>query len=400
MVSYVQSALATAEGQRLRRSRHQLFTGVHAAAAPDGTQEGADDLEAAAFGLALVTKAMSICFPDGFLPIFSASHVRHFAALPAAPELLKASSIRTWRANLVQHDLIRRNRLFEDWHPHEVMHCLYSAYDPRIVDGDVWKIAPGDGACVCSAPFDPVARPELRRAQGERADLRGGQFRLPAATTLYSAVGCEDGCCGELSWRDLRLLRCTDLQYGRGDHRFRDPGGDRTYQQQCRDAQLNATLVGDFDRQLARALAALPTTRVMACPSRGETLANVVFETGLWAQNHGAIVLAPGRDGFPEQITDGRNGLLYPPDEDRALTAGLRRALALPEEEHRRIRRAAHARVVTERDAAGHLAALLARFFPPPAPGAGRLPGHPIPDARQPRSQATTSQLDPLEASR
>ncbi|MFE4512667.1 glycosyltransferase [Kitasatospora sp. NPDC056783] len=90
-----------------------------------------------------------------------------------------------------------------------------------------------------------------------------------------------------------------------------------TYQQQRRDARLNATLVGDFDRQLARALAALPTTRVMACPSRGETLANVVFETGLWAQHHGAIVLAPGCDGFLEQITDGHNGLLYPPSEVR-----------------------------------------------------------------------------------
>ncbi|MEE1823885.1 glycosyltransferase family 4 protein [Streptomyces sp. BE20] len=173
-----------------------------------------------------------------------------------------------------------------------------------------------------------------------------------------------------------------------------------TYQQQCRAARLNATLVGDFDRQLARALAALPATHVMACPSRGETLANVVFETGLWAQHGGAIVLAPARDGFPEQITDGHNGLLYPPDEDGALTEGLRRALALPEAERERMRRAAYARVIAERDAAGHLFALLARFFPSPGRGAGRLPGHPVPDARQPRSQATPSQLDPLEAMR
>ncbi|KJS60134.1 hypothetical protein [Streptomyces rubellomurinus] len=78
----------------------------------------------------------------------------------------------------------------------------------------------------------------------------------------------------------------------------------------------------------------------------------------------------------------------------------LRRALALPEEERERMRRAAHARVVAERDATAHLAALLARFFPAAGGCAGRLPGHPVPDARQPRSQATTSQLDPLEAAR
>ncbi|MFE4512716.1 AAA family ATPase [Kitasatospora sp. NPDC056783] len=156
---------------------------------------GIDDLEVLAFGPALVTKALSIYFPDDYLPIFSASHVRHFAALLGAPELLKASSVRTWRANRVLYDLIRRSRLFEGWHPHEVMHFLYAEYDPRIVDGDVWKIAPGDGArfwddcrenghiCVAWDEVGDLGQYESDRElkytlDRTRPDPRGGNLRL------------------------------------------------------------------------------------------------------------------------------------------------------------------------------------------------------------------------------
>ncbi|MER6399343.1 glycosyltransferase [Kitasatospora sp. NPDC001603] len=138
-----------------------------------------------------------------------------------------------------------------------------------------------------------------------------------------------------------------------------------TYQRQCDRAGLRATLVGGLHQQLPRALAALPATRVIACPSRVETLANVVFETALWAQNDGAVVLAPARDGFTEQIADGPNGLLYDPAPPDALASGLRRALALTETERARMRRAAHARAVAR-----------ARRCPAPRRAAGPpLPG-------------------------
>ncbi|MEV0536758.1 glycosyltransferase family 4 protein [Kitasatospora sp. NPDC050463] len=173
-----------------------------------------------------------------------------------------------------------------------------------------------------------------------------------------------------------------------------------TYERQCQRAGLRATLIGDFDRQLPRALAALPATRVMACPSRGETLANVVFETALWTQHGGAVVLAPACDGFTEQITDGHNGLLYDAELPDALTNGLRRALALTEQERAAIRCAAHSRVVAERDAAQHLGALLARYFTNGQGMTGRLGAHPVTGTRPPRSQATPSQYDSLEAPR
>ncbi|MEU2232585.1 glycosyltransferase family 4 protein [Streptomyces vietnamensis] len=170
-----------------------------------------------------------------------------------------------------------------------------------------------------------------------------------------------------------------------------------SYRDRSAELGLSATIVGRYDRDIPRALAAWPDTVAMAVPSRGETLANIVFETALWAQHTGAVVLAPDIDGFPEQITDGHNGLLYDPAPG-ALTAGLRRALTLTSDERARLRTAAHRRVVAERNAAEHLAALLAAFWQPRPTGVARLLGHPAPDARTPRSQAPTSTHHPLEA--
>ncbi|MEU8759532.1 glycosyltransferase family 4 protein [Streptomyces sp. NPDC048659] len=170
-----------------------------------------------------------------------------------------------------------------------------------------------------------------------------------------------------------------------------------SYRHRSAELRLSATIVGRYDRDIPRALAAWPDTYVMAVPSRGETLANIVFETALWAQHSGAVVLAPDIDGFPEQITDGHNGLLYDPAPG-ALTAGLRRALTLTSDERARLRANAHRSVIARRNAAEHLAALLATFWQPHANGVTRLLGHPATDARTPRSQATTSTQHPLEA--
>ncbi|MGI5337691.1 glycosyltransferase family 4 protein [Streptomyces sp. CA-181903] len=170
------------------------------------------------------------------------------------------------------------------------------------------------------------------------------------------------------------------------------------YRDRCAELGLRSTWVGAFHRDLPRALAALPATRVMACPSRGETLANIVFETALWAEHQGAVVLAPAQDGFPEQITHQHNGLLYLPGTHGALARGIEQALALTEGERDRMRTAAVERVRSERDAAQHLAALLKRFWrTPPAP-ADTLTGHPAPDTRPPRSQAPAITTGTMEA--
>jgi glycosyltransferase involved in cell wall biosynthesis len=107
-------------------------------------------------------------------------------------------------------------------------------------------------------------------------------------------------------------------------------------------------------------LASLLATRVVACPARGETLANVPFEVALCARHAGPIVLAPDRHGFREQISHGVNGLLYDPARAGALTAAVRQALNLGESDLMRMRRAACRRVAAHRDVVPNLAATLA----------------------------------------
>ncbi|MGW2105071.1 hypothetical protein [Streptomyces sp. NPDC001948] len=169
------------------------------------------------------------------------------------------------------------------------------------------------------------------------------------------------------------------------------------YRERSAELGLSATVIGRYDRDIPRALAAWPDTCAMAVPSRGETLANVVFETALWAQHSGAVVLAPNIDGFPEQITDGHNGLLYAPAPG-ALTACLHRALTLTSDERARLRTAAHRKVLNQRNAAEHLAPLLATFWRPRTTPVATLHSHPATDARTPRSKAPTSTHHPLEA--
>ncbi|WP_282793945.1 AAA family ATPase [Streptomyces sp. CC224B] len=116
------------------------------AAAAEGAYERIDELESLSYGQALTTKALAIYFPGEFLPIFSASHVRHFTALLGGRPHQYSSGVRTWRANRELLDLVRRTPEFEGWRPHEVMQFLYAFHDPRPRDRLVWKISPGERA--------------------------------------------------------------------------------------------------------------------------------------------------------------------------------------------------------------------------------------------------------------
>jgi D-inositol-3-phosphate glycosyltransferase len=140
-----------------------------------------------------------------------------------------------------------------------------------------------------------------------------------------------------------------------------------TYQQQITARALSATLIPRFTRDLPRALAALPATRAVACPARGEPLANVPFEVALWARGGGPVVVAPGHDGFREQISHGRTGLLYDPDQPGALTAALAAALDLEPAARARICEAASRHVHDTADVVANLAATLRQILPPQA---------------------------------
>ena len=135
------------------------------------------------------------------------------------------------------------------------------------------------------------------------------------------------------------------------------------YQQQITAAGLRATYLDRFSRDLPRALASLPHTVAVACPSRSEPLANLPLEVSLWARHTGPIIIAPALGGFPETITHLDNGLLYDPTAPGALTAALRHALTMDTATHTAMRRRAHRRVAGERDVAAVYADTLTQTF-------------------------------------
>lgn len=121
---------------RIRQEFESAF-----AACRDADFEALDDLETLAYGQALVTKALTVYFPTGFLPIFSAHHIRHFADILGDGADLRG--MRTWQANRVLHEIVYDIPVFAGWDAHEVMYFLYEHADPRQRERDIWKISPG-----------------------------------------------------------------------------------------------------------------------------------------------------------------------------------------------------------------------------------------------------------------
>ncbi|WP_077059626.1 AAA family ATPase [Streptomyces sp. MP131-18] len=103
-----------------------------------------DDLDTLTYGQALVTKTLATYFPEHFLPIFSAGHVRHFTEVLGGGPYKTYGGVRTWQANRQLFDLVRERPMWADWHPHEVMRFLYQNFNPRPQQRAVWKIAPGE----------------------------------------------------------------------------------------------------------------------------------------------------------------------------------------------------------------------------------------------------------------
>ncbi|WP_394621612.1 AAA family ATPase [Lentzea sp. JNUCC 0626] len=91
-------------------------------------------------GQAVVTKALTTYFPEAFVPIFSASHLRDYIKLLGAEPVANGLS---WDLNRQLKDLLSRHRTFSGWTNLEVARFLYSHLDPRGVTENVVKIAPG-----------------------------------------------------------------------------------------------------------------------------------------------------------------------------------------------------------------------------------------------------------------
>lgn len=125
--------------QAWERLRGQFVAAFEAAAAEDF--DALDDLEVLRYGPALVTKSLATYFPQHFLPVYSADHLRTFLSLlGGSPE----GGAPTWRLNRHLRELVQSRAEFEGWSGHEVMHFLYQDFDPRPRQRPIWKIAPGE----------------------------------------------------------------------------------------------------------------------------------------------------------------------------------------------------------------------------------------------------------------
>lgn len=102
-----------------------------------------DDLEILRFGPALVTKTLATYFPEHFLPVYSAGHLRKFLALLGGTS---GADSPTWRSNRQLLELVRSRPEFAGWTGNEVMTFLYQDFDPRPQTRTIWKIAPGERA--------------------------------------------------------------------------------------------------------------------------------------------------------------------------------------------------------------------------------------------------------------
>ncbi|MFT2017378.1 AAA family ATPase [Streptomyces sp. 796.1] len=137
------------------------------AAAGGGAYALIDEMELLSYGQALTTKALATYFPEAFLPVFSAAHVRHFTTLLGGHSQ-HLPRVRTWRANRELLELVRRTPEFDGWLPNEVTAFLYAFHNPRPRDRSIWKIAPGAQASLWA---DCLARGVIRVGWDEVGSL-------------------------------------------------------------------------------------------------------------------------------------------------------------------------------------------------------------------------------------
>ena len=132
---------------RLRSEFTTAFEAVGSATEDEVFLDALDELPCLVYGQALLTKSLATYFPDLFMPIYSAQHIRDFARLLGGDHYrvygVNVGGVPTWRANRNLMRLVRARTEFDGWSPHEVMRFLYEHFDPR--EHVMHKIAPGEG---------------------------------------------------------------------------------------------------------------------------------------------------------------------------------------------------------------------------------------------------------------
>ncbi|MEU1516892.1 AAA family ATPase [Streptomyces sp. NPDC005811] len=186
-----------------RELRGQFVRAFEAVAAEDF--DVVDDLDVLRFGPTLVTKSLAVYFPEHFLPIYAAEHLRKFVALLGGTA---QSDSPAWHTNRRLLQLVRSRPEFDGWSRQEVMRFLYERFNPRPQQRSIWKIAPGERGRLWDACRDGGV---IRVGWDELGDL--GQYQ--SDTDLKQALDAQwpRSSGGSLTLA-RRLLAFRDLEAG------------------------------------------------------------------------------------------------------------------------------------------------------------------------------------------
>lgn len=113
---------------------------------------------------------------------------------------------------------------------------------------------------------------------------------------------------------------------------------------------ISCTLIGEFTRDLPKALCQDENTRIVVHPSVGDSFSDIPHEVAVWARDGGPVVLTSDIWGFREQIDDGVNGFKFSRTSPNSIAEKLSVILQLDEARLRTIRKRAYERVVTKYD--------------------------------------------------
>jgi glycosyltransferase involved in cell wall biosynthesis len=147
-----------------------------------------------------------------------------------------------------------------------------------------------------------------------------------------------------------------------------DDAEQRVYDRLLGQYQIRATHVKHFTRDLPRALAQWPRTKMVVAPSRQETFSNIPLEVALWARENGPVVVTSTAGGFVDQIEPGQTGFVVDIASGQEMARTLRQVLDLSDEARAAIRRQAYQRVVEAYDFAHHFPTTLRWFWQAASP--------------------------------
>lgn len=114
--------------------------------------------------------------------------------------------------------------------------------------------------------------------------------------------------------------------------------------------KISSTPIFKLDFELPKLICQWENTKVVAQLSSCEPFGLIPEEVRLWTKNNGPVILASERDGYIEQITDGRDGFLINIDSFNKIGQKIDTILNLSTEKLAKVRKAGYKRALQQYD--------------------------------------------------